>query len=81
MNSTRDRTQVIQLQEEVLQLRSHSELLLLENDELQKKVSNSLAPDYEATRDRTLDKLRMGRQSAAGKAIEAFIKELQRDRN
>jgi hypothetical protein len=27
-------------------------------------------------RERTLNKLKMGRQSAAGKAIEAFIKEL-----
>jgi hypothetical protein len=33
-------------------------------------------PDYEATRDYTLTKLKMGRQSAAGKAIDAFIKEL-----
>ncbi|MEH1889546.1 MAG: hypothetical protein V7K92_08810 [Nostoc sp.] len=38
--------------------------------------SNSLAPDYEATRDRTLDKLKVGKQSTAGKAIQAFIKEL-----
>lgn len=38
----------------------------------------SVQPDYEATRDRTLDKLKMGKQSTAGKAIEAFIKELKR---
>lgn len=36
-----------------------------------------MQPDYEATRDRTLTKLKMGRQSAAGKAIDTFIKELQ----
>lgn len=46
--------------------------------ELQKPVGNSLAPDYEAVRDRTLAKLKMGRQSPAGKAIQAFIKELTR---
>jgi hypothetical protein len=34
-------------------------------------------PDYEATRDRTLNKLKVGKQSTAGKAIDAFIKELQ----
>lgn len=42
------------------------------------KPSNSLAPDYEAIRDRALAKLKMGRQSPAGKAIQAFIKELTR---
>lgn len=31
-----------------------------------------------ALRDRTLNKLKVGRQSAAGKAIDAFIKELKR---
>ena len=46
--------------------------------ELQKPVGNSLAPDYEAVRDRALAKLKMGRQSPAGKAIQAFIKELTR---
>lgn len=46
--------------------------------ELQKPVGNSLAPDYEAARDRTLAKLKMGRQSPAGKAIQTFIKELTR---
>ncbi|MHC5747498.1 MAG: hypothetical protein ACYTXT_37600 [Nostoc sp.] len=54
--------------------------------------SSELKPDYEAMRDRvgasvsaealrrtalsTFNKLKMGRQSTAGKAIEAFIKEL-----
>lgn len=38
----------------------------------------SLTPDYEAVRDRALAKLKMGRQSPAGKAIQAFIKELTR---
>ncbi|WP_375449149.1 hypothetical protein [uncultured Nostoc sp.] len=36
-----------------------------------------MQPDYEATRDRTLNQLRMGRQSPSGKAIQAFIKELK----
>ncbi|WP_193200977.1 hypothetical protein [Nostoc sp. MG11] len=33
-------------------------------------------PDYEAIRSRTLTKLKLGRQSAAAKAIDAFIREL-----
>ncbi|MEI1378182.1 hypothetical protein PQG02_09420 [Nostoc sp. UHCC 0926] len=36
----------------------------------------SFAPHYEVTRVRTLAKLKMGRQSSAGKAIDAFVKEL-----
>ncbi|RCJ41077.1 hypothetical protein A6769_38955 [Nostoc punctiforme NIES-2108] len=59
--------QIRELEKEVQQLRS----------ELRKPVCNSLAPDYEAVRDRTLAKLRMGRQSPTGKAIQAFIKELK----
>jgi len=55
----------------------------LENDfqQLRQQVHTagaSVQPDYEATRDRTLSKLKMGRQSPAGKAIQSFIKELTR---
>ncbi len=32
--------------------------------------------DYEAAREKVLKKLKMGRQSAAGKAIDAFIKQM-----
>ncbi|MCC5625707.1 hypothetical protein [Nostoc sp. CHAB 5715] len=39
-------------------------------------VNNSV--DIDSIRDRTLAKLKMGRQSPAGKAIQAFIKELTR---
>lgn len=61
-----------------------------ENQQLRTELQTpgaSLAPDYEATRDsealrrtadRTLNKLKVGKQSTAGKAIEAFIKELTR---
>ncbi|WP_375468108.1 hypothetical protein [uncultured Nostoc sp.] len=42
----------------------------------QQTAGNFAQPDYEATRDRTLAKLKMGRQSSAGKAIDAFVKEL-----
>ncbi|MHC5855257.1 hypothetical protein [Nostoc sp.] len=52
-----------------------------ENQQLKTELQTagaSLAPDYEATRDRALAKLKMGRQSPAGKAIQAFIKELTR---
>jgi len=34
----------------------------------------------ETIRDRTLKKLKVGRQSSAGKAIDTFIKELNRNR-
>lgn len=49
-----------------------------ENQKLQNNLGNSLQPDYEAARDRILNKLKVGRQSSPGKAIDAFIKELQR---
>lgn len=51
-----------------------------ENQQLRQQLQTagaSLEPDYESTRDRTLAKLKMGRQSPAGKAIHAFIKELK----
>ncbi|MDZ7970677.1 MAG: hypothetical protein RM368_38110 [Nostoc sp. DedSLP03] len=51
-----------------------------ENQQLRQQLQTagaSLAPDYEAVRDRTLNQLRMGRQSPSGKAIQAFIKELK----
>lgn len=52
----------------------------------EKTAGASVQPDYEATRDsealrrtaeRTLNKLKVGMQSSAGKAIDAFIKELR----
>lgn len=43
-----------------------------------RQCERAAPPDYQAIRDRTLGKLKMGRQSAAGKAIEAFIKELEK---
>lgn len=43
----------------------------------QQTAGNFAQPDYEVTRDRALAKLKMGKQSTAGKAIEAFIKELK----
>lgn len=57
-------------------------ILELENENQQlrqqeKTTSASVQPDYEATRDRTLNKLKVGKQSTAGKAIDAFIKELK----
>ncbi|MEH2402259.1 MAG: hypothetical protein V7K19_03230 [Nostoc sp.] len=39
-------------------------------------TGNFAQPDYEETRDRTLNKLKVGKQSTAGKAIDAFIKEI-----
>ncbi|WDD30126.1 hypothetical protein PQG02_00290 (plasmid) [Nostoc sp. UHCC 0926] len=71
------KAQVIQLTEEVSQLQSHSQQLQQENSELQKQVGNSIQPDIDSIRDRILAKLKVGRQSTAGKAIDAFIKELR----
>lgn len=51
-----------------------------ENQQLRQQPQTagvSVQPDYEATRDRTLNKLKVGKQSTAGKAIDAFIKELK----
>lgn len=52
-----------------------------ENQQLRQQPQTAgtfVQPDYEAIRDRTLNKLKVGKQSTAGKAIEAFIKELTR---
>ncbi|MBD0303330.1 MAG: hypothetical protein ICV85_14505 [Tolypothrix sp. T3-bin4] len=59
-----------------------------ENLELQqlqtKEMGNSVKPNYEvardsqgliAARDRVLNRLKLGKQSQAGKALDAFIKE------
>jgi ElaB/YqjD/DUF883 family membrane-anchored ribosome-binding protein len=64
--------------EQLQQAEAEIQRLKLENSELQKEVGNFGQPDYEATRDRVLDKLKAGRQSAQGKAINAFIKELRK---
>ncbi|MBD2416111.1 hypothetical protein FACHB389_35965 [Nostoc calcicola FACHB-389] len=64
--------------EQLQQAKTEIQQLQQENKELHKVVGNSLAPDYEATRDRVLNKLKVGRQSAAGKAIDVFIRELQK---
>ena len=57
------------------------EAVRLERDKLQNKLPKRLhiKPDYQALRDRILNKLKIGRQSASGKAIDAFIKELQKE--
>ena len=43
-----------------------------------KEMGNSTEPNYEVVRDRILNRLRLGRQSQAGKALDAFIKEILR---
>ena len=53
------------------------EAVRLERDELQKKLH--IQPDYQAVRDHVLNKLKMGRQSTIGKALDALIKELQKE--
>ena len=53
----------------------------LEKDKLQNRFEKRLQikPDYQAVRDHVLNKLKMGKQSASGKTIDAFIKELQKN--
>lgn len=55
-----------------------------ERFELQNKlqtlsVTTKSQPDYETLRTRTLNKLKAGRQSTVGKAIDAFIRELKHE--
>ena len=64
---------VEELEQELLDA-NQTNTALLEN---LKTASASVQPDYEAARDRALAKLKMGKQSTAGKAIDAFIKELK----
>jgi hypothetical protein len=72
-------TQVTELHNQVESLEIKLKLARKqENQKLQNNLGNSLQPDYEAARDRILNKLKVGRQSSPGKAIDAFIKELQR---
>ncbi|MEH1975229.1 MAG: hypothetical protein V7L02_18850 [Nostoc sp.] len=72
-NILKDGTVLNRRLEQIRELERENQQLRLE---LQ-TASASLAPDYEAIRDRALSKLKMGKQSTAGKAIEAFIKELK----
>lgn len=65
--------------EQLQQAETEIQRLKLENLELHKQVGNSIQPDIDSIRDRTLNKLKMGRQSISGKAIDAFIKEIQRE--
>ncbi|MFN6538841.1 MAG: hypothetical protein RM021_021145 [Nostoc sp. EkiNYC01] len=65
--------------EQLQQAETENQRLKQENLELQKEVGNSIKPDIDSICDRTLNKLKVGRQSAAGKAINAFIKELQQN--
>ena len=57
------------------------EAVRFERDKLQNRLPKGLhiKPDYQALRDHVLNKLKIGRQSASGKAIDAFIKELQKN--
>lgn len=69
--------------EKLQQAQAENQTLTQENSQLHEKlqtvtVGNSNQPDYESLRDRTLNKLKVGKQSSAGKAIDAFIRELKR---
>ena len=49
---------------------------LSDKDESLRQDVKAVHPDYTAIRERTLKKLKLGSQSQAGKALDAFIKEL-----
>ncbi len=56
----------------------------VENENQQLKVQlqsagKQVQPDYDSIRDRTLNKLKVGKQSTQGKAIDAFIKQLKQE--
>lgn len=72
-NILKDGTVLNRRLEQIRELERENQQLRLEPQ----TASASLAPDYEAIRDRTLNKLKVGKQSTAGKAIEYFIKELK----
>jgi hypothetical protein len=57
------------------------EAVRFEKDKLQNRFKKRLhiKPDYQAVRDHVLNKLKMGRQSTIGKALDALIKELQKE--
>ncbi|MEH2394124.1 MAG: hypothetical protein V7K21_21485 [Nostoc sp.] len=62
------------LMEELADVKRENDIL---KDRQQLQATGNFAqPDYEAARDRTLNKLKVGQQSTAGKAIQAFTKEL-----
>lgn len=66
--------------EKLQQSETENQRLRQENSELLKtSLGNSTQPDYETLRTRTLNKLKAGRQSTAGKAIDAFIRELKHE--
>ncbi|MEH2047520.1 hypothetical protein [Nostoc sp.] len=61
-------------------MQSQVKSLERESQQLRQRLQttgNFAQPDYEAARDRALNKLKVGKQSTAGKAIDAFIKELK----
>ena len=67
----------LRLQNKVTELEQELEITRKEKLELQSNP-NFQQPDYNLIRDRVLDKLKMGKQSTAGKSIDALIKELDK---
>lgn len=69
---------------EVQELHKQLNKLQKENEELREKLEsiptgNALPiTDLEATRTKVLNKMKVGRQSSVGKALDTFIKELKR---
>ncbi len=63
--------------EEVKQLQHQVQNLHKEVDGV--NILKVTQAQIETIRDRTLKKLKVGRQSSAGKAIDTFIKELKKD--
>jgi len=53
------------------------ELTLPANSKVTNASSGNYEPDYESARSSTFNKLKIGKQSAAGKAIDTFIKEIR----
>lgn len=77
-NQARHLSVADEMNQERLELKTENWLLKQKVEiEGEATVVLSTMPRLAEIKDRTLNKLKMGRQSAAGKAIDAFIRELK----
>lgn len=82
--------EIEELHSKIEQLCNQVEKLQVENEKLHNRlqsqptpnsqlpIPNSQLPDLEVLRTKTLNKMKVGRQSTAGKTLDFFIKELKR---
>ena len=90
-NSIANTEEIEKLHNKIEQLHSQIDKLQTENKELHRQLQEtsvnhspipnhqSPLPDLEQLRTKTLNKMKVGRQSAAGKALDYFIKLLKQE--